>query len=428
MNRHLIKSVQARQIISGRGIPAVEAEVTTYGGITARAVCTAGHSVGTHEVVFAYDGGEKWNGLGVIGAVENVNTIINKVLHDMDSRNQAEIDYAMLDIGKSKLGGNAIGAVSAAALKAGALSAEEPLYYHIGGQSAVMLPCASDGAIMGSDRYLPVKGGKPTYSFIAYDFKTFSEAADAIWEVSNKWNEYASRKYGLGAKIPSPGFPSGRFVVFPKGIVKSDVELWEMLNDIIVGCDYEGRVGLQADFAGDSYYNREKGIYQGLFDDKPRTRDELIDYICEIIPKYNFVVIEDPLYEDDFEGHAIITKRCGIQLVGDDLFATNAERVAKGIEISACNAVLLKVNQIGSITEALEMVDLAYKHNYGIMPCCSRGENLDICDYCVGINAASIRESCYGTSANRFIEIERELGSRARFAGKAGLKGRLNED
>lgn len=427
MRGSTIVQVRARQVLSGRGHPAVEATVVTENGASGTAQCTAGHSVGSHEVVFSYDGGSRWGGMGVTHAVNNVNTVIAQALAGADAANQRQVDDILLNIGgtgaKARLGGNAIGAVSAAALKAGANALGIPLYRHIGGADAVTLPCASDGAVIGSERYLPVGGGKPTYAFIAYDFHTFSEACYAIWEVSTMWNGLLNQKYGLGAKVPSPGFPSGRFVNVPKGIVQSDRELWDMMCDVIGRCGYEGRVGLQADIAGDSYYDRKRGVYQGLFDAVPRDREALMGYITEMTKQYPFVVIEDPLYEEDFEGHAVLTRETGIQIVGDDLFTTNAERVRTGIVHGSCNTVLLKVNQVGSISEAWDMVSLAYAHGYGVMPCCSRGENLDICDYCVGINVGTVRESCFGSAANRFLEIERELGSRAVFAGRGGLKG-----
>lgn len=427
MGKSTIVGVTARQVLSGRGHPAVEATVITESGAMGTAQCTAGHSVGTHEVSFTYDGGSKWNGLGVTKAVHTVKTVIADALLGSDAADQRQVDSILLNIGgpgaKVRLGGNAVGAVSAAALKAGATALGIPLYRHIGGDRAVTLPCASDGAIIGSNRYLPVKGGKPTYGFIAYDFASFEEAAYAVWEISMKWGDFLNRRFGLGVKTPSPGFPSGRFASIPRGVVQSDTELWEMLCETIGTCGYEGRVGLQADIAGDSYYDRKTGIYQGLFDATARDRADLIGYILEMTKKYPFVVIEDPLNEEDFAGHAFLTKETGIQVVGDDLFATNADRVRKGIACGSCNAVLLKVNQIGSISEAFDMVSVAYENNYGVMPCCSRGENLDICDYCVGLNAATIRESSFGTAANRFIEIERELGPRAVFAGRQGLKG-----
>jgi enolase len=138
---------------------------------------------------------------------------------------------------------------------------------------------------------------------------------------------------------------------------------------------------------------------------------------------YPFVIIEDPFDEDDYETTAHLTKVVDIQIVGDDLFTTNPKRVRQGIDAGAANTVLLKVNQIGTITEAFDMIQLAYENGYGVMPCSSRGEGDDIADYCVGINCGSVRETGTGSGGNRFLAIEAELGSRARFAGKRGLKG-----
>lgn len=172
------------------------------------------------------------------------------------------------------------------------------------------------------------------------------------------------------------------------------------------------------------YLDKKTGLYHGLFDEKPRTTDEVIEVIKDMAYKFPFVIVEDPLGEDDLEGHARICREVDIQIVGDDLFTTNSKRVVQGIKAGAANTVLLKVNQIGTISESLEMIQLAYENGYGVMPCSSRGEGISIVDYCVGINAGTIRESCLGSSGSRFLEIERELGRNAVFAGKRGLKGR----
>jgi enolase len=221
----------------------------------------------------------------------------------------------------------------------------------------------------------------------------------------------------------SPHYSCAGFFSIPRGLIESDEYLWDSLTQTICKKGYEGRIGLQADFAADCYYNPENKTYQGLFNKEVRTREQQIEMILYLAREYPFVIMEDPLSEDDFEGHAYLTEKTGIQIVGDDLFSTNLERVKKGIETGACNTVLLKVNQVGTITEALEMVQLAYENGYGVMPCSSRGENLDICDYSVGLNAATIRESGLGSAGTRFLEIEAELGSRAKYAGKSGLKG-----
>lgn len=425
-----IKSVVARQVFSGRGQPAIEATVTTENGKSGTVQVVAGLSVGTHEVAFAFDGETAWRGKGVSRAVHHIQNIIAPAIIGMDSTHQFEVDHTMLTLGgenaKERLGGNAIAAVSAAVLKAGAEALGIPLYRHIGGATAVTLPCAAYGCISGGIRYGDGKksGSKPTYSFIGHGFGTFSEASYALYEVFVRWEERMNRLYGLRSQEPSPYYTCCGFFSIPRGVVKCDRELWDALTETICQCGYEGRIGLQGDFAADCYYDPQKQVYCGLFNEEPRTRERQMEMMLWLAREYPFVIMEDPLAEDDFEGHAYLTRESGIQIVGDDLFTTNPERVRRGIEEGACNTVLLKVNQIGSISESLEMIQLAYENDYGVMPCSSRGEGLDICDYSVGINAGSIRESSLGTPGTRFLEIEAELGNRARYAGAAGLKGK----
>ncbi|MEL7570655.1 MAG: enolase C-terminal domain-like protein, partial [Eubacteriaceae bacterium] len=201
-------------------------------------------------------------------------------------------------------------------------------------------------------------------------------------------------------------------------------ELWEICAKVIQDAGYEGRAGIQMDVAADTYFDREEKLYRGLFSSKKMTKEELMKYYQKIVKNYPIVCIEDPFNEDDYEAHAELTSLLDIQIVGDDLFTTMKERVAHGASMGAANCVLLKVNQVGTITEALEMIQLAYKYGYGIMPCESRGEGVDIADYCVGINAGSVREQAIGEIGNRFLEIEQELGTGGKFIGKMGLKGK----
>jgi enolase len=177
------------------------------------------------------------------------------------------------------------------------------------------------------------------------------------------------------------------------------------------------------DIATDTYHDKRDDKYYGLFSEEPKTIDDLFKIYHKMVEEYNFVIFEDPFNEDDYKDTARLTQELGIQIVGDDLFTTNPDRVKYGIEQGAANAVLLKVNQVGTITESLEMVALAYHNGYGVMPNSSRGEGNDIADYAVGINAGTIRERAVYPVGNRFLEIERELGSRARFWGLEGLKG-----
>lgn len=421
-----IRSIQARQIYTNRGNPGVEATVITENGAVGRAMCTSGISIGTHEIAFSFDGGTRFNGKGVTGAVRNVNHTIAPVLIGMDVGNQLEIDNAMLHItpeAKRNLGGNATAAVSAAVLKAGANALGIPLYRHIGGNSAMYLPVPGVAMVAGSERYgggITTPGGKPTMSVMCFGFDTFSDASYACWDIHTRWAEKMKKLFG--------GVPNIRdFIAVPPGFFESDEHLWEAMAETIIEAGYEGRAGFQMDVATDTYHNKEDGKYYGLFNKKVKTKDELYDFYTRIIREFPFVIIEDPFNEDDYDATAALTKECGIQIVGDDLFTTNLERVKQGISKGAANAVLLKVNQIGTISEALRMVQYAYKFGYAVMPSDSRGEGESIADYAVGINAGSVRECGIGPRANRFLEIEAELGDNARFIGARGLMGFLNQ-
>lgn len=327
MDETIIKKVTACQVFSGRGYPAIEATVVTDSGKKGTVQCVSGLSVGSHEVAFAYDGGSQWRGMGLHTAVRNIEEIIGPAIVGMDASRQTEVDHRILGLfgedTKARLGGNAVAAVSAAVLKAGAEALELPLYRHIGGVGAVTLPNASYGCISGGIRYGNGKksGSKPTYSFIGYGFDSFSEASYALWEIFGEWEAYVNRKWGLRSQEPSPYYTCCGFFSIPYGLVENDFVLWDSLTEIIGRRGYENKVGLQVDCAADCYYKEETRTYQGLFDREERTRDQQIDMILKMARDYPFVIIEDPLNENDYEGHAIVTEQSGIQIVGDDLFA-----------------------------------------------------------------------------------------------------------
>ncbi len=416
----LIKSVIARQVFSDRGTPGVETTVTTENGTTGTAVVTAGASVGKYEVQFVYDGGARWKGKGVAKAAGNVNDVIAPAIIGKDSLQQGEIDNIMLELdgtkNKSKLGGNATASISAAVLKAGAASQGLPLYRHIGGIGANILPTAGVLSFGGSTRYVNTtrSGGKPSYELVAHGFSTFSESAEACWHVKTALLEEVKKRYGIAGAV----FPA---ITVGSGKVASDRELWELSLEVIESSGYKGKFGLQVDVAATTYYDEKKEVYIGLFSDEEKTKADMVKLYREMVDKYNFIIIEDPLHEDDFEGHAELTRELGIQIVGDDLFTTNIERLKRGIEAGACNTVLLKVNQVGTISEALDTIQWAYKNGYAVEPCSSRGEGPEIADYSVGINAGTVRNRALGPVGNRFMQIEAELGCTAKFLGKAGL-------
>lgn len=419
----IIKEIKARQIFSDRGHPGVETTVITGNGAKGVAIATAGVSVGVYEVQFAYDGGERWGGRGVIKAVNIINEMIAPALKGMDATQQGKIDDTMIELdgtpNRAKLGGNSTASVSAAVLKAGAASLGIPLYQHVGGVNACILPTPGVQAVSGSARYGggQKSGGKPSHSFMAYGFNSFSEASYACWQVRSIFQRLLSEKF----KLSFVGSAHNR-VLIQSGVVEHDRELWDVMVAAINNSGNEGKVGIQVDVAAATYYDKEKDKYVGIFSREDKTKDDLIQLYREMVKKYPFVVIEDPLDEEDYEGHALLTKELGIQIVGDDLFTTNIERLKHGIEVGACNSVLLKVNQVGTISEAFDMVRLAYSKGYGVMPCSSRGEGSDIADYAVGLGTGNVRESGLDPTANRLIQIEAELGSRATFLGKAGFK------
>lgn len=417
-----IKKIVTRQVFSKRGHPGIEAAVTTEDGITEKAMCTAGLSVGTHEVKFVYDGGKKWRGKGVLKAVQNANEKIVPHLIGLDVTNQGGIDYAMLNIcenAKEVLGGNAIAAISAAVLKAGAKSLDIPLYRHIGGEKACVLPVPSSPAITGTRRYGSRSESMEQSQVLLSSAMTFQRlkkllCMDGMIIALVRTPE---KKQGYGHRT---------MVLFrcTARMYRNDLELFELMAETIREAGYENRVGIQIDVAADTYYCKEDKKYRGLLTPEAKDTDQMIDLYKRMVKDYPVIIIEDPFHEEDYDSHAILTEELDIQVVGDDLFTTNIDRVRIGVEKGATNCVLLKVNQIGTITETLDMINFAYRNGFGVMPCESRGEGETIADYSVGINAGTIRESAINESANRLLEIERELGQKAVFLGKRGLKGR----
>lgn len=357
----------------------------------------------------------------MLKAVSNINNIIVPPLKGVDASNQWAVDEVMTELdgtpNKAKLGGNATASVSAAALKAGAASLEIPLYQHIGGVNACILPTPGVSCVGGSARYGGGQrsGGKPSHAFMAYGFNSFSEASYACWQVRTAFVRLLRDRFGLR-------FGGNDRITIQPGAVNHDSEIWDLMVEAINKSGNEGKIGFQIDVAAGTYYDKQKDVFIGLFSREDKTKEDLIELYRHMVKNYPLVVLEDPLNEVDYAGHALLTKELGIQVVGDDLFTTNVERLKQGMEIGACNTVLLKVNQIGTISEAFETVRLAYSRDYGVMPCSSRGEGADIADYAVGLGTGNIRESGLNPTTNRLLQKEAELGSRARFLGKAGFK------
>lgn len=418
MSRSTIVSVTAREVYSDRMQSAVQTTVTTQSGAVGKALITAGISVGSHEAPALYDGGKRFGGRGVSRAVENVINVIAPRLIGMDAANQTACDAAILACGKEEMGSNAVASASTAVLFAGANALEIPLYEHVGGVRAITLPVPAALAASGSNRYLnPVACGyKPTYCFVAYDFDTYTEASNALWEVYMNWSDLMQARMEIKMQ-PIAG------MAIPQGKLPNDEKLWELLSETIEKSGFAGRVGLQVDLAANCFYNPEKEVYEGLLSEGEKKREEMIETVVRMAKEYPFVIIEDPLHEDDFEGFAEITRRTGIQITADDLIASSPQRLKKAIAMGAGNALRVVTSQIGTVTEAAEVIQLAQENCFGVVPCGERGEGLAACDYAVGYNAGSAHEygMCY--SGNRLLQIEKELGHRARFFGKKGIRG-----
>ncbi|GAJ12079.1 unnamed protein product, partial [marine sediment metagenome] len=244
-------------------------------------------------------------GLGMLKAISNVNDIIAPALKGADATKQRKADEILIELdgtqNKSKLGGNATASVSAAVLKAGAASLGIPLYQHIGGVNACTLPTPAVITVVGSTRYGGGQGsgGKPSYSFMCYGFNTFSEASYACWEVQTAFQRLMREKYSLGISGAMPGFS-----LIQAGVVEHDRELWDIMAEAINSSGNESKVGIQVDVAAGTYYDKDRDVFVSLFSREDKTKDDLIELYKDMVRDYPFVILEDPLDEDDYEGHA----------------------------------------------------------------------------------------------------------------------------
>lgn len=413
-----IQSIKAREILGHRTPVLLEVTVVTEDGAVGAATPEAGVSTGTHEAVFVLDGGERYNGLGVRKAAENVNRIIAPALRGMDVTNQQEIDRLMIELdgtpNKSRLGGNAIVGVSLAALKAAANSTGLPLYRYVGGPGACVVPIPIVGIGTGGRYRDPGRSRwfKPSYEFAAYGAGSYADAIYWSWRCSDEVKRL------LRARYPDKYSPAYRAMGLA-GVIDHDRELLEIMTESIVRCGYEGKVGIYFDCAAACYYEEDIDRYVGLFSPGEKSRDDVIEVLKGFVETYPIVSLEDPLHEEDFEGHAIAARELGIEVVGDDLFTTNAERVKHGIAVGAANSMVLKITQVGTVSEALAACRLALSNGYNVHPCGSRGDGDSIGDFAIGLNAGQVR----GGDRNRILAIEEELGRSAVWLGKAAYKG-----
>jgi enolase len=414
-----IRRVHAREIVDCRGYPTVEVEVELESGVTGRAGVPAGLSTGSHEAREVRDGGARYRGLGVRTAVRNVNEIIAPTLVGKDATRQRELDTFMraeLDgtPDKSKLGSNAIVGVSLALAVASAAAARKPLYRYLNGNAHV-IPVPLFNLINGGRH---ASGDLEVQEFIIMPIgaENLSHALQIATEVGFELRDLIIAKYG---KIAANIGDEGGFVPPMKGVR----EPLDALVEAVERAGYSKLVVYGLDVAATHFYDRGEQVYH-LAGEK-LSREQMIALYRELCASYKLVSIEDPLYEDDWDGWAMLTSQTDIQLVGDDLFVTNPERLRKGIAAGAANAVLWKVNQVGTLTEALDVAELASRNGYGVQVSERSGETEDpiIADLTVALNAGQIKTGApvrgeRTSKYNQLLRIEEDLGDQARYAGK----------
>ena len=421
----LIDNIVAREILDSRGNPTVEVDVWLDSGVMGRAAVPSGASTGEHEAVELRDGDKsRYMGKGVQKAVENVNEIICNELIDMDALDQVEIDRTMIELdgteNKGKLGANAILGVSLAVAKAAAEELGMPLYRYIGGANAKTLPVpmanilnggAHSSAPIDFQEYMVMPVGAPT----------FKEGLRYVAEVFHNLKNILHDR-GLSTTVGDEGGFAPT--------LKDNEEPLQVIMQAIEKAGYKPGedVMIAMDPASSEFYNKDKKKY--VFhksDNRELTPAEMVDFYANLCNKYPIISIEDGVAEDDWDGWKILTEKLGkkIQLVGDDLFVTNVKRLQMGLDKGVANSILIKVNQIGTLTETLDSIELAKTHNYTAVVSHRSGETEDstIADIVVATNAGQIKTGSASRSDriakyNQLLRIEEELGSRAIYLGK----------
>ncbi|BAZ41545.1 enolase [Calothrix sp. NIES-4101] len=418
-----IANIIAREILDSRGKPTVEAEVHLYNGAIGLAQVPSGASTGTFEAHELRDGEKnRYGGKGVLKAVQNVRDAIAPKLINMDVLNQELLDKTMISLdgsaNKANLGANAILAVSLAGAKAGAESLGIPLYRYLGGPLANLLPVPLMNVING--------GAHAANNIDFQEFMIVPVGASSFREAL-RWGAevFATLAKVLDDKglLTGVGDEGG----FAPNLESNQVAL-ELLVAAIEKAGYKPgqEVALALDVAASEFYKEGQYVYDG----KPHAPAEFIDYLAQLTSQYPIVSIEDGLHEEDWQNWQALTAKIGstVQLVGDDLFVTNATRLAKGIEQKAGNSILIKLNQIGSLTETLETIDLATRNGFRSIISHRSGETEDttIADLAVATRAGQIKTGSLCRSErvakyNRLLRIEDELGAQAIYAGKVGM-------
>jgi len=419
-----ISEIKAREILDSRGNPTVEVDVHCIDGSFGRAAVPSGASTGEHEAIELRDNNSKrYLGKGVLKAVKNINGIIARKLIGLDVKDQKLLDQVMIDLdgtsGKSKLGANAILGVSLAVAKAAADSLCLPLYKYLGGITANTLPVPFMNIINGgahADNNLDFQ----EFMIVPHGFKTFSDAIRAGVEVFHNLKKLLNKNNYSTSVGDEGGFAPN---------LQSNEEALELIIKAIKNAGYKSgkEISIALDAASSEFYEKKK--YK--IENKLISSQKLIDLYINWVNKYPVVSIEDPLSENDWDGWIEITKQLGekIQLVGDDLFVTNTKILEKGINNKAANSILIKVNQIGTLSETIEAIEMAENAGYTYMISHRSGETEDafIADIAVATNSGQIKTGSASRSDriakyNQLLRIEEELGKEARYPGSAAIK------
>ena len=419
-----IKSIFARQILDSRGNPTIEVDVLTSNGIKGRAAVPSGASTGIHEAVELRDNDSSiYLGKGVLKAVKNLNSILNEALNGMDIFDQEGIDRAMIKLdgtdNKSNLGANAILGVSLALAKAAALESNLSLFKYIGGPSATILPVPMMNILNGgshADNLIDIQ----EFMVMPIGAKSFSEGLRWGTEVFHhlkavlKSNGMSTNVGDEGGFAPNLGSNEEAIQVVMQAVEKAGFRL---------GID----MSIALDAAASEFYNSKTGLYHFESTGENLSSTEMVAYWEDWCKEYPIISVEDGLAEDDWDGWKLATEKLGksVQLVGDDLFVTNTTRLQRGINEEIANSILIKVNQIGTLTETKEAVNLAKKHNYSSVMSHRSGETEDntIADLAVALKTGQIKTGSASRSDrmskyNQLLRIEEELGDNAIYLGK----------
>jgi enolase len=429
-----IELVHAREVLDSRGNPTVEAEVTLISGVKGRAIVPSGASTGEHEAVEMRDGDKsRYLGKGVLKAVANVNTKIGPALIGMDATKQNDLDARMIEMdgteNKGKLGANAILAVSMAAARASAEFYDLPLYRYLGGVNASILPCPMMNIINGGahadsnvdfQEFMVMPVGAPSFAeALRWGAETFHALKGVL------------KKKGYNTAVGDEGgfAPS----------LKANVEAIEVILEAIGVAGYKAgdQIAIALDPASSEFFDGKKYVFKKS-DKSSKTSEEMVKFWADWARQYPIVSIEDGFAEDDWNGWKMMTDELGkkIQLVGDDLFVTNTARLARGIDSGVANSILIKVNQIGTITETLEAIEMARRNSYTAVMSHRSGESEDtfIADLAVATGTGQIKTGSASRTDriakyNQLLRIEEELGAGANFLGLAAINynGKLME-